>query len=295
MSNRSRKFLLQLQGRDQRTEIGVAAALAEPIQCALDLAHAGADRGQRVGNGLLGVIVGVDAEIGAGHVFDDLADDLLDLVGHGAAIGVAQHDPARTGIVSRLRAGQRILRVRFVAVEKMLAVDQRFAALGLGRRNAVADRGEVLLVGGLQRDANVIVPRLRDEADRVGLGIQQAGETGIVRRRAARPACHAERGKRRVRQFRTLGKEFRVGRIGAGIAALDVIDAELVEHAGDDLLVVHGEVDAVHLRAVAQRRIEQIEALAAHVGFLECSSDLVMVVLASHSSPRGMELRCCAT
>ena len=72
----------------------------------------------------------------------------------------------------------------------------------------------------------------------------------------------------------------------------DEIEAKLIEHAGDDLLVVHGEVDAVHLRAIAQRGIEQIEALAAHVGFLS-SSVLVMVVLASHSSPCGIELRCC--
>ena len=134
-------------------EIGVAAALAESVQRALDLAHAGAHRGQRVGDRLLGIVMGVDAEIFARHMLDDLAHDVLDLVRHGAAIGVAQHDPARTGIVSRLCAGQRVFRVRLVAVEEMLAVDQRLAAFRLRRRNAVADRGEVLLVGGLERDA----------------------------------------------------------------------------------------------------------------------------------------------
>src|SRR5262249_6252585 len=102
-------------------------------------------------------------------------------------------------------------------------------------------------------------------------------------------------GEGGVRELRALGEELRVGRIGAGITAFDIVEAELVEHAGDDQFVVHGEVDAVHLRAVAQRRIEEIEALAAHVGFLEGSSVLVMVVLASHSSPHGIELRCWAT
>ena len=55
-----------------------------------------------------------------------------------------------------------------------------------------------------------------------------------------------------------------VGRVGAGIAALDIVDAELVEHAGDRDLVLEREVDAVRLRAVAQRRVEQVEALFSH-------------------------------
>ena len=61
-----------------------------------------------------------------------------------------------------------------------------------------------------------------------------------------------------------LGEQFGVGRIGAGIAAFDIIDAELVEHAGNRQLVVEREVDAVGLRAVAQRGVEEIEAFACH-------------------------------
>ena len=57
-----------------------------------------------------------------------------------------------------------------------------------------------------------------------------------------------------------------VGRIGAGIAALDIVDAELVEHVRDRELVGEREIDAVGLRAVAQRGVEQIEAFAGHDG-----------------------------
>ncbi len=53
-----------------------------------------------------------------------------------------------------------------------------------------------------------------------------------------------------------------VGRVRAGIAALDVVDAEVVEHRGDRELVVQREVDAVRLRAVAQRGVEEIDAFA---------------------------------
>ena len=44
------------------TEIGVAAALAETIQRALHLPHAGADGGERIGDRVAGVVVGMDAE-----------------------------------------------------------------------------------------------------------------------------------------------------------------------------------------------------------------------------------------
>ncbi len=124
------KLALQPQGRDQRTQIGVAAALAEPVQRALDLARAGAHRGQRIGHRLLGVVMGVDADVIAGDVLCHLGDDGLDLVRHGAAIGVAQHHPARAGIVGRFGAGQREFRVFLVAVEEMLAVEHDLAAGG---------------------------------------------------------------------------------------------------------------------------------------------------------------------
>ena len=189
------EFVLQPQRRDQRTEIGVAAALAEPVQRALDLPRAGAHRGQRIGDRLLGVVMGVDADMIAGDMLRHVADDGLDLVRHGAAIGVAQHHPARAGIVGRLGAGQREVGVFLVAVEEMLAIDHHLAARGLRRADAVADRGEVFLVGGLERDAHLIGGGFRDKADRIGLGLDQRRQPRIVRGRAARTARHAERGE----------------------------------------------------------------------------------------------------
>ncbi len=69
-----------------------------------------------------------------------------------------------------------------------------------------------------------------------------------------------------VSSLRSFGEQFGVGRIGARIAALDIIDAEIVEHAGDRQLVGQREVDAIGLRAVAQRGVEQIETFAGHGG-----------------------------
>ena len=101
------EFRLELERRDDRDEIGVAAALAEPVERALDLARAGAHRRERVRHRLLGVVVGVDADMVAGDDLHHLADDRFHLVRQRAAVGVAQHDPARALVVGGLGAGER--------------------------------------------------------------------------------------------------------------------------------------------------------------------------------------------
>ena len=121
---------------------------------------------------LFRVIMGVNADAVAGDFGADLADDFFNLVRQRAAIGVAKNHPARAFVVRRLGAGQRIGRIGLVAVEEMFAVEQHLTAFGFGRAHAVADRGEILLLGGFERDAHVIVPGFGDEADGVGLGRQ---------------------------------------------------------------------------------------------------------------------------
>ena len=187
------KFRLQPQRRDQRTQIGVAAALAEPVQRALDLPHPGAHRGQRIGHRLLGVVMGVNADVIAGNVLYHLGDDGLDLMRHGAAIGVAQHHPARAGIIGRFGAGQREFRIFLVAVEEMLAVEHDLAAGRFRRLHAVADRGEIFLVGGLQRHPHLIGRRLGDEADRIRLGFQQRRQARDRSRPSGRDAASCRR------------------------------------------------------------------------------------------------------
>ena len=60
------------------------------------------------------------------------------------------------------------------------------------------------------------------------------------------------------------------------------------------------EIDAVHLRAVAQRGVEEIEPFLAHqraprfIAVAFAQRVLSIVVLASHSPPRSTVLRCCA-
>ena len=170
-----------------RGEVGVAAALADAVERALDLAHAGAHGHQRVGDRVLRVVVGVDAEMRAGHVLRHLGDDALDLVRQRAAVGVAQHDPARAGLVGRAR--RRPAHSRGCPCSRRKNARSRswprgsLFDIGLHR---LSDALEVLLVGDAERHAHVIVPRLGDQADGVGLGLQRGLEARIVGRPSVR-------------------------------------------------------------------------------------------------------------
>ena len=116
----------------------------------------------------------VDADPLLRKARDDFADDRLHLVGKRAAIGVAEHRPARAGVERRIDAGERVVRIGLVAVEKMLAVEQRLAAGGDRRRDRLRDAFEVLFVGAAERELDVKIPGLGDEADCVGLRAQAA-------------------------------------------------------------------------------------------------------------------------
>src|SRR5262249_55974836 len=89
------------------------------------------------------------------------------------------------------------------------------------------------------------------------------------------------------------GEERGIGRVGAWIAALDIIEAEPVQHLHDGQLVVEREIDAGRLLAVTQGGIEEIEAFALH----RFTSQLVVPSLLSmtttprtSSSPRRRSL-----
>src|SRR4029079_19402974 len=109
----------------------------------------------------------------------------------------------------------------------------------------------------------MVIPGFGDEADRLGLGPQQVLKPRIIRRRPARALHHAE-GREAGAGRALLGKEGRVRRVGARIAALDVIEAEPIQHVDDGELVVQREIDARRLLAVTQGRVEEIEAFALH-------------------------------
>ncbi len=185
---------------------------------------------------------------------------------------------------------ERIGRVRLVSVEEMLAIDDGLAPARQGGLDALPQAVEILLERAAERGPHMEVPGLRHVADDVGLGLQQACDAGIVGGRDAGPLRHAE-SRELGAQRPPLREKLGIQRIGAGIAALDHVDPEPVEHLHDGELVGQAEIDAGRLRAVAQRRVVEMDALpplpvhhctVAPFGLVRTSS---IVVAPSHSSP----------
>src|SRR5262245_62044409 len=136
--------------------------------------------------------MGMNANVIARNGLHYFSHDLLNFIGLRTAVRVAKNDPARAFFISGLGASQRIFWIGLVTVKEVLAVEQNLPALRPRGADALSNRCEVLLVGGLQSDLDVIVPRLSHKANGIGLRIKQRSKARIVGRRTPRPPSHAE-------------------------------------------------------------------------------------------------------
>ena len=94
--------------------------------------------------------------------------------------------------------------------------------------DAVADHAQVLVAGRADQ-LDVAHSTLADQRDDLRPTLEQRGEAGIVGGAATGAPGHAEGREPRVLQRGRIAEEAVVGRIGARPAALDIVDAELVE------------------------------------------------------------------
>ncbi len=118
---------LQLQARDDRDEVRVAAALAVAVHRALDERRPLGDPRERVGHGALRVVVRVDAERGVRQRAPHDVHRRGDLVRQRGAVGVAQGQVLGAGVQRRAQALDGVRRVVAVAVEEVLGVVDRRA------------------------------------------------------------------------------------------------------------------------------------------------------------------------
>ena len=137
---------LQLQGRQDRDQVGVAGALAVAVDRALHEPGAGADRGERVGDAAAGVVVGVDADPSPCAVLgDDRCGRLGDLVRQARAVGVAERQVLGPGLGGRAQALERVAGVVAPAVEEVLGVVDHPLARGAQEGDRLGDHRQVLL------------------------------------------------------------------------------------------------------------------------------------------------------
>ena len=87
-----------LEDHDDLFERAVAGALADAVDGAFDLARAGFDGGERVGDGEAEIVMAMDADDGGvAERFDDAADDFAVFFGSGVADRVGNVDGAGSG------------------------------------------------------------------------------------------------------------------------------------------------------------------------------------------------------
>ena len=205
----------------------------------------------------------VDAQTRADDCSSTLGDDVGELGGQHAAVGVAQHVDVGAGLRGDTQHLERVRRVAAVAVEEVLGVEEDPLALRAQVRDGVAHHREVLLAGWCAGPAR-----------RAGRGSSRPGvTTGAPTRAARRPGGRRRRftpGRRVAPNAASWAccRSSSVGRARKNSVSLGFApgqppsmkpDAEVVEVPGDGELVGDREGEALLLRAVAQRRVVDVE------------------------------------
>ena len=113
---------LELDVRQDRAEVGIAAAFAIAVDRPLHVSRTCSNRCNGVGHATFAVVVRVDSDAGVGKSGAKRADDLVDLPGHRAAVGIAQDERFGARLLRRPQRLEGILRVGLVPVEEVLGV-----------------------------------------------------------------------------------------------------------------------------------------------------------------------------
>ena len=230
---------LQQEVRDDSGQVGIAAALAQSVEGALDVVGALFDRRQGVGIGHASIVVGVDAELCVADLLPCGTHGLRDLRGQGAAVGVAEYERARASLPGGGEGLQGVLGIRLVAIEEVLSIVDDLTFFGDQVADGVPDDPEVFFGGGSQNLGNVKMPGLAEDRDHRRADREDRLQVGVIFRGAAGPAGAAEGGELRMAQIKVGGglEEVDILGVGAGPASLDVVDGKLIQQPQDLQLV----------------------------------------------------------
>ncbi|OPZ81783.1 MAG: hypothetical protein BWY77_00484 [bacterium ADurb.Bin431] len=158
--DRRREGDLQLEqgAGDDRTEIGVAAALSVAVDRPLDVAHPEFERGEAVGHCDVAVVVGMQAERHLREALPHRPDDPGQPEGEGAAVGVAEDDAGGTRLPRGGEGAEGVLGIGEITVKKVFGVIDDLLAVVVEKGDRIADEMEVLLQGGAQPLDDMQVP-----------------------------------------------------------------------------------------------------------------------------------------
>ena len=202
---------LEFEVGDDRAEVGVAGPFPVAVHAALDMGSALLDGSERVGDGEVGVVVSVDAD-DAAEPADHLARERGDFRGDGAAIGVAQAENIRAGVLRGFERAQGEVGIRLVAVEEVLRVVDDFLAVLPDVGHGFRDDRQVLFLGDAEGALGVQVPAFAEDGDDGGAGLHKLLDARVRLHRMAGETGGAESGKPGVLEFEIAspGKELAI-------------------------------------------------------------------------------------
>lgn len=251
-------LLLELEVREDRNQVGIAASFSDSVDRSLDMIAPSVDRREGVGSREVTIVMAVDTELGLGacELGLGMGDDRRNLFRERSAIGVAQNNPLRAGLGRCLNRGQCVSCVGFVAIKEMFSVINNRGMLGK-KCDALTDHVEVFLQGDAQDFGGVEVPRLTDQRDDRSLGRHQRSQSRVVGRFDTPPAGHtkgSESAGAEVQFFRLLEKES-VLFVGQGIPPFDHVDSDFSQTGSDVQFILERQTDPFPLCAITQRGV----------------------------------------
>ena len=245
---------LQLGARDDGGEVAVSGTLADAVDGTLDMGSTGFERGEGVGEAETGVVMRMDADGGLLERGDGGAGGRGDFGRQGTAIGVAQDDAVGAAGDGGQHGGDRVSRIVLPTIDRVLAVVDDLAAVGLQEGDRVADHLEVLFRRAAEDLADMQGGGLAVDRDDRGVDLEEAPDLGVFGGAHALTAGRPEGRQLGMLELDLLraGEELDVAGIRARPAAFDVGHAEALKLGGDAQLVINGEMNALPLRAVAE-------------------------------------------
>jgi hypothetical protein len=244
---------LQLQIRDCGDEVAIPHTLAVTIDGSLDLARADFDCCERICHAESAIVVRVDAHRAA-KMRDGFLRHFRDEAGQIPSVCLAQNHKVRASVGRGLDGRERILRVVFIRIEKMLRVVKHFAPFAFQIAHRIADHREIFLRRDFENMRDMQRPGLADHADHRRLRIQQRFYLRVFFDLGVSATRHTESRKFSVlpsplRRFR---EKLRVLRIAPRPTAFDVVDSELIELFRHANFIEHRERNSCALRSVAE-------------------------------------------
>ena len=138
----------------------------------------------------------------------------------------------------------------------MLAIDHGFAPVLADGSHAVANACEIFIIADAQRHIDMIVPAFGNKAHRACLCVEHFHKSGVIVSTATGTLCHAKGRHHGAFQLAVFGKKLAVGRVGTGVAALDIIKPQIIQGIGNANFIGQREINAGGLLPIAQGGVE---------------------------------------